>query len=214
MIRGIIFDFDGVILESVEVKTRAFRKLFEKAFPEHVEAIVLFHEKNMGLSRFVKFRHIYEEIAKQPLSKEKETELGEAFTRLTFEEVLRVPFVAGARDFLDRNKNKYPMFVASGTPEEELREIVQKRDLSPYFKEVHGSPKSKKEIIGNILSHHQWKPENLVFVGDAESDYTASKETGIYFIARMNGFSQSLQDCEMKIKDLEELEAKLLRIGE
>lgn len=41
----IILDFDGVILESVEVKTEAFRRLFSFA-PGHVEEIVNFHREN------------------------------------------------------------------------------------------------------------------------------------------------------------------------
>ena len=40
MINTIIFDFDGVILESAEIKTVAFRRLFEDDYPEEVEEIV------------------------------------------------------------------------------------------------------------------------------------------------------------------------------
>ena len=58
MINSIIFDFDGVILESVSVKTAAFRQLFSFA-PEHVDEIVQYHLDNGGMSRFDKFRYIY-----------------------------------------------------------------------------------------------------------------------------------------------------------
>ena len=51
MISIIILDFDGVILESVSVKTEAFRTLFSFA-PEYVEEIVQFHKDNGGMSRF------------------------------------------------------------------------------------------------------------------------------------------------------------------
>ena len=52
---AIFFDFDGVILESVEVKGWAFGRLFEN-HPEHVDEIVAFHHANGGMSRFDKFR--------------------------------------------------------------------------------------------------------------------------------------------------------------
>src|SRR5690606_22889470 len=42
---AVIFDFDGVILESVKVKTDAFKELFSD-YPEHLEAIVAYHENN------------------------------------------------------------------------------------------------------------------------------------------------------------------------
>ena len=53
----IILDFDGVILESVSVKTEAFRTLFSFV-PKHVDEIVQFHIDNGGMSRFDKFRYI------------------------------------------------------------------------------------------------------------------------------------------------------------
>ncbi|MDD1661933.1 MAG: HAD family hydrolase, partial [Methanomicrobiales archaeon] len=66
MIASLLLDFDGVILESVEVKTRAFRELFSFR-PDHVGEIVAYHMRNTGVSRFDKFRHIYREILKEPL---------------------------------------------------------------------------------------------------------------------------------------------------
>ena len=63
MISIIILDFDGVILESVSVKTEAFRTLFSFA-PEYVEEIVKFHKDNGGMSRFDKFRYIFDHILK------------------------------------------------------------------------------------------------------------------------------------------------------
>ena len=62
--KAIIFDFDGVIAESVDVKTEAFKELF-KAYPDKVKAIADFHIDNGGMSRFDKFRHIYKNILKK-----------------------------------------------------------------------------------------------------------------------------------------------------
>jgi beta-phosphoglucomutase-like phosphatase (HAD superfamily) len=50
MLRAIVFDFDGVILESADIKTNAFRALFA-SYPEHVDQIVDFHLRNAGVSR-------------------------------------------------------------------------------------------------------------------------------------------------------------------
>jgi beta-phosphoglucomutase-like phosphatase (HAD superfamily) len=57
MIETIIFDFDGVILESVTVKTEAFRELFSSE-PDCPDEIVEFHKRNGGMSRYDKFRHV------------------------------------------------------------------------------------------------------------------------------------------------------------
>ena len=61
MIKAIIFDFDGVLVESAEIKTEAFRQLFS-SFPDKVHEIVEYHKRNMGISRYVKFRYFYENI--------------------------------------------------------------------------------------------------------------------------------------------------------
>jgi len=68
MIRAIAFDFDGVLVESVDVKNRAYARLFEKEGAELVRSILTYHLKNGGVSRFVKFQTIYREILERPLS--------------------------------------------------------------------------------------------------------------------------------------------------
>ena len=68
MIRGIAFDFDGVLVESVDVKTKAYARLFEEYGEGVVSRVVDYHLTNGGISRFVKFRVIYSEILNKPLS--------------------------------------------------------------------------------------------------------------------------------------------------
>ena len=56
MIKGIIFDFDGVIAQSVEVKTEAFADMYKEYGKAVVNKVVQHHEDNGGMSRFEKFR--------------------------------------------------------------------------------------------------------------------------------------------------------------
>jgi len=88
MIRAVIFDVDGVLIESAEIKTRAFEQLFA-GYPDKVKEIVDYHNKNAGLSRYVKFRYFYEKILGQKLSDQEEAELGERFSRIVLEQVLK-----------------------------------------------------------------------------------------------------------------------------
>ena len=52
----IVFDCDGVIMESVECKTRAFGRTVENHGPEAVAQLVEYHLAHGGVSRFEKFR--------------------------------------------------------------------------------------------------------------------------------------------------------------
>jgi len=201
MIKAVIFDVDGVLIESAHIKTRAFELLFAD-YPDRVGEIVDYHNKNAGLSRYVKFRYFYEKVLGQELSPAKEAELGEGFSQIVLEQVLRAPLVPGAIEFMNRNKERYYFFIASGTPEGELQDIIARRKLSHFFQEIHGSPRQKEEIIEDILNRYSLKAKDTVFVGDAESDRSAAEKVGVHFVARVSPGNHQLQECRWKANDL------------
>lgn len=180
---AVLFDFDGVILDSVNIKTEAFRKLFEQYGKTVSESAVSFHLKMGGISRFVKFDHIYKQILNKPLTPEMSLELGKLFSSIVFEKIMESSFIPGAFNALTALvDNPTPAFVVSGTPEGELKEIITIRDLQRFFVEVHGSPRNKPEIINSIIHRKQYVRENVLFIGDAITDYKAAKETKIKFL--------------------------------
>jgi HAD superfamily hydrolase (TIGR01549 family) len=208
MIKAVIFDVDGVIIESAGIKTKAFEALFAD-YPDKLSEIISYHQKNGGISRYVKFRYFYEKILGQELSAEKEAELGEKFSKIVLTQILAAPFVPGAIEFLSQNKNRYDLFIASGTPETELQNILNHRQLIPFFLEVHGAPKDKADIIDDILDRYSFQRKETVFIGDAESDRAAAEKTRILFIARLTEENPELKDCRWKVDDLTNLDTFL-----
>lgn len=209
MIRAVLFDFDGVILESADIKTEAFRQLFKQDFPDKVEKIVEYHQRNMGVSRYVKFEHIYGKILHLSLSNEKKQKLGERFSEFVFCAVLGVPFVNGAKEFISRFFEKYLMFIASGTPTDELIKLVSLRGIRPYFKGIYGSPPEKGETVKRVLRDFDLRRQEVALVGDADSDRRAAQDNGIYFIARASSSNGDFASASRYIRDLTELEAAL-----
>ena len=183
-LKAIIFDFDGVIVESLEVKTEAFRTLFAD-HPEHVDAIVQLHVENPGVSRYEKFRRIYRDFFDAELDEREMTDLDRRFSALVYERVIACALVAGATEFLGRTASAHALYVASATPEEELRRIVQARDLARFFDDVRGSPASKEAIVAEILSTSGIEPRQALFIGDALSDYRSATNNGVPFIGRV-----------------------------
>ena len=182
MINAVVFDFDGVILESAEVKTEAFVELYSEHGPDVVARVRAHHLANLGLSRFLKFAWIAENVLGGKLSEADSAALGKRFNHLVFAKVLEVPFVPGAEAALA--KLTVPMFVASGTPIEELRAIVDRRGLAPKFREVHGTPAEKPGILRDLMARYGWSPREVLFVGDGTTDHDAAVATGVEFLAR------------------------------
>ena len=183
----ILLDFDGVILESVSVKTETFRKLFADK-TEFVDDIVNFHIQNGGMSRFDKFRYIYSEILHEELTEEQFKTLCDNFAKYVYEGVINSPFVKGADKFIDRcYKEKIPLYLVSATPEEEIIRITKEIGIFDKFNHVYGSPMTKADCIMQILQENKLTkdPKKALFFGDAINDYKAANKTGISFAGRV-----------------------------
>jgi HAD superfamily hydrolase (TIGR01549 family) len=183
--RALIFDFDGVIVESEHIKTRAFQTLYGEHGPEVVAAVVAHHEANGGISRRKKIRHCHETLLGTDLDGAKLETLCQRFSALVEDEVVGCDWVPGARELLASQFARRPLFVVSGTPQDELTRIVERRGLAPWFTEVHGSPPEKATTIRSILARHDLDPRTVLFVGDAAADWRAARETGVRFIGRL-----------------------------
>jgi beta-phosphoglucomutase len=205
----VVLDFDGVILESLDVKTEAFRSLFEGE-RDHVDRIVQLHVDNPGVSRYDKFRTIYRDFLDRRLDDEEMSRLDERFSELVFERVVACEFVAGARSFLERASRDHDLYVASATPEEELKRIVEARGLSQFFAGVGGSPRTKAEIVRAVLANRGIEPSEAVFVGDALTDLEAARATGVPFVARVPAAGPDpFGDLDVvRVSDLAELDSR------
>lgn len=180
--QAIIFDFDGVILDSVSIKTEAFAELYAPYGDEIRHRVVTYHHAHGGISRYEKFTHWERELlGKNPTDEDIEL-LARRFSDLVFQKVLAAAFLPGAEDFLEKFSDKMPLFVCTGTPDPEIQRVVAERNLRPYFREVVGSPTRKPAIIQYLLKKYSLNPDHTLFVGDAMTDYHAAQETGLRFI--------------------------------
>lgn len=216
MIQAIAFDFDGVLVETLEVKTRAYRKLFESESTENLERILSYHLQNGGVSRFEKFRTIYRDILERPLGESQFQHLCQAFAQLVVEEVVAAPWVLGAREFLSRHRFNHHFFIVSGTPQEELVEIVHRRGMATFFDEILGSPRTKIELLREVLQRYRLAPTRMLFIGDSRTDWEAARENGILFVWRQapEGLSDIPDTQSPRLSDLKGLDRVLVTLNE
>ena len=195
----VFWDFDGVIKESVEVKSDAFEQLFISFGKDIAKKVRNHHEENGGISRFDKLP-IYLDWAEQPLSEQLITKYAENFSQLVKQRVVDSPWVAGVLDYLQNNYKKKQFFLITATPQQEIDDILSQLDIVKYFKQVVGSPTSKIKAIKILLKRYNIDSQKAIMVGDSVSDYEAAKSNHVAFILRRTSLNKELQqklNCKM-----------------
>ena len=192
MIKGVIFDFDGVIAESVSIKTDAFAELYHSYGEEIINKVVDHHELNGGMSRFKKIKFYHESFIKKTIDKEEIEAMAEKFSNLIVDKVINAPYVPGVMNYINECFKKYTLFISTGTPTDEIKQILKGRDISKYFSEVYGSPEGKTEHLRKIITKYGFNNDELLFYGDSSSDIMAAKNLSIPFILIKNSFNKNI----------------------
>ncbi len=206
MIKNIIFDFDGVICESVNIKTDAFYEMYLPYGKEIAKKVKEHHIANGGMPRYDKFKYYENEFLEKPLSDERMQKLSDEFSGLVKSKVIDAPFVEGALEFLKNDSHSYKCFIVSATPMKEMQEIAKAKKIDQYFEEIFGSPTNKREWGKYILDTYKIKSSETLFIGDAMSDYTAAKTHHLHFLLRAhNGNKDIFPETTKYVHDLTQL---------
>lgn len=192
VIKNIFFDFDGVIAESVNAKTEAFRKLYEPYGEEIAQKVVQYHIAHGGISRFEKFKYWEKIFFDKDLSEQQLAELANKFSLLVLDEVIASEEVKGVRSFLENYHNRLNFWVITGTPTTEIEIIAKQKNLSKYFRGLHGSPEKKEHWTEFLIDKFQLKREETLFLGDATTDMKAAEHSEIIFALRDNEENKTL----------------------
>ncbi|MBI4432067.1 MAG: HAD family hydrolase [Candidatus Omnitrophica bacterium] len=194
---ALIFDFDGVLVDSEAIKVKAFEELYAPYGRDITQKAVEYHLQNFGVSRFLKFQHCHKVFLNKELTPSEESAMGSRFSRLVEDEVARAPWMAGADAFLAGHHQLLPLHVASGTPEGELRRIISKRGMDKYFHSVYGVPAKKHEIISRILRENGYSAGRVLMIGDSMADWEGAHLAGVDFVALSPGKGLSIPQAKL-----------------
>ncbi|MFB2777586.1 HAD family hydrolase [Shewanella mangrovisoli] len=177
-----IFDCDGVVLDSNQLKIEAMKNVLEAHFSDQflIAECINYFRHNFGKSRFHHVAHFLDVILDIDEGRKEEFKslLIQDFSKQCRSLYLSAAISPSIVSFLEQCKGK--RYVASGSEESELRDVFAQRGLNIYFNGVYGSPISKAEIIKHILEQEQ--TTNAVMFGDAESDMLSAQQNHIDFI--------------------------------
>ncbi len=178
------FDFDGVILDSMGLKTKVFMELFDEYGSRVVQAVRKHHLSNGGMSRYEKFRHYYEVFLGREISKDDLKALDREFSCLIAREIELTEFVSGAQEILQwaSQKKELAAYLVSSVPVSELKELCEKKRILPMFSEIFGYPENKSKVMAGIIEKRGVKPTNCVMFGDSPGDFKAARENDLSFI--------------------------------
>ncbi len=197
--KTIFWDFDGVIKDSVSVKSDAFEELFLPFGSDVAKKIRMHHEDNGGMSRYDKLP-IYLNLAGEKNSTDSISKYEKQFSKLVMNRVINSPWVEGVLEYIKTNYKAQKFFLITATPQKEIEEILKKLEISKYFKKVIGSPTNKKDAIKIILSNENINLDDSIMIGDSCSDYEAAKENNVFFVFRKTDLNKKLQKklkCQM-----------------
>jgi 3-amino-5-hydroxybenzoic acid synthesis related protein len=186
-IRAVIFDLDGVLVDSTEV----MREAFTVAYAEVVgDGPAPFAEYQRHLGRY--FPDIMRTMG-LPLA------MQEPFVRESYRLAHRVPLFDGVADLLvELRERGLGMAIATGKSGERARSLLAQLGVLHLFDHVIGSdevanPKPAADIVLRALALLSIPAAYAVMVGDAVNDMTSARAAKVTAIAAMWGESDEAE---------------------
>jgi len=181
--KSIVFDCDGVVLDSNLVKTEAYFRTAKSlgASDAQAQELVDYHVRLGGISRYHKFDWYLREVLHQPATQEAVQVLLDEFAR-ELEVVLMECAVAEGLPVLRAASPQANWMILSGGDQQEIRTLFAKRDLAKYFDGgLFGSPDNKDTVLAREKENGNLQFPAL-FIGDSKYDFEAATRAGLDFV--------------------------------
>jgi len=187
MIKNILWDFDGVILDSMKIKGDGFTELFKEYDQKDIKKLEEYHYANGGVSRFEKIRYFFNTILEEFISEDNILQLSDDFATIIEKKLYNnTNLIDDSLEFIKKNYANYNFHVVSGAEDNELNKICKYLGLNKYFLSINGSPTKKDILVKDILDKYNYKQESTILIGDSINDYIAADVNKIVFYGYNN----------------------------
>lgn len=181
--KTLIFDCDGVVLNSNKIKTEAFYQTTYRYGEAGARAMVDYHKANGGISRYEKFEYFAKIIlpSQGNLDPINTSELLEDYALNVKRGLLNCDIAPNLEKLRQQTKNTR-WFIVSGGDQVEIREIFKTRGICDYFDGgIYGSPTNKYEIMTREIQFCNIQSP-AIYYGDSKYDYEVAKRMNIDFV--------------------------------
>lgn len=180
--RLVCWDFDGVIKESVQIKTEAFHRLF-LPFGAAVAARVREHHLGHGgMSRYQKIPLYLQWAGLDPAAGTVD-EYCRRFADSVEDAVVACAWVPGSLQLL-RGLGAARCVLVTATPQDEIESILERLAIQDCFHRVFGAPTAKADGIRQALGRLGAAPSQALMIGDSKEDLKAASACGVPFLLR------------------------------
>jgi len=181
--KTIVFDCDGVVLDSNIAKTEAYFRTAKNlgATDEQAQALVDYHVKLGGVSRYHKFDYYLREILHQPVTDDAIQALLDGFARELEVSLMECGVAEGLLELRDATVHA-SWLIVSGGDQQELRNLFTKRNLAHLFDGgIFGSPDNKDIVLAREKANGNLQYPAL-FIGDSKYDFEAATRAELDFV--------------------------------
>ncbi len=213
--RAIIFDFDGVIVDTERLHFEAFRRvLAEEGIPltweEYTRIYLAMDDK--GCFSMALDRHHHEvtpEVVEALIGRK-----ARYFHDLISDSVTLFPGVA---DFIRQAAERYPLAIASGARRDEIESLLGKASLRAFFQVVvaaedvrKGKPDPEAYIaaltrLNRLRPGRPLRPSACLVVEDSLHGVAAARAAGMRCLAVTNSYpAEELIAADLVVKSLKE----------
>ena len=209
MLKAVIFDMDGVIVNSEPLHHLAYKKMFEEFKLDVSNSL---YESFTGQSTYSICEQLCEifnlkvDANALVLSKRKHF-------KIIFENDSSFEMIDGAMNLIkDYFENNLTLVLASSASMTNIERIFKKFDLNKFFKaKISGADlkesKPNPEIFVKAAELAGFKKEECIVVEDSTSGIMASKSAGIYCVGynSYNSKNQNYDNANLVVSDLNEI---------
>lgn len=198
MIRCAVFDFDGTLVHSNEIKRRGFFDILGPD-PDGIAQMTAILSDPPGDRAEILAAYARATGANAGA-------LLADYTRWTGAEILNCPLRAGAKEILEvLSASDITIFVNSFTPHEHLVPAVEELFGADAFDGIYGGHGQKVQNLRAIIDANAYRPGDIVVVGDGIDDHDSAVEVGTHFVGVNGGTLETELPGTPMLQDLRAL---------
>ena len=200
-----MFDFDGTLVDSNEIKREAFFTVSDHLSSSQKIMFEILNMTDLG-DRYDIFNRYSKRLNQEFKFLIDEHVLVEKYSAICEENVSLAESILGFDSLLNYlKKTDIKVIISSATPAISLKKIIINRKIDHFFDHIYGSPESKVEHIKKVIKDYNISPKEILYVGDSEVDMQASVISGSFFIGVGNDYSRFLSDQHQLVNNLDSI---------